>query len=1016
MEPSPLEQVPTDPRQEKGKAFYLDHLCFAAAEYFAHNPEAAEVLEVKNIELNASAIHKYLADKPHLQQKVADLVDYSPSRWLLTQEIPAIQERRAIHRRPDVSFNPQTDDPYDWSRVSGLQGICFSGGGIRSATFNLGVLQGLAKLRILNHFDYLSSVSGGGYIHEWFAAWIKREEHEQKKRAEAAKPPQKYVLGSGFREVENRLVPLPSSKDYPAHPEPIRWLRRYSNYLTPQKGLFTGDTWVAVAIWARNTLLNQLILISGLFFLLLFPHLIRRALDRLSPDSSTIASVVLVLIAVGTIASELYREYGRIKFLDEHPAAQQEPEVPRRWGGEKTVQAFVVLPLLLAGLLHLNFAISSPKSGIPWYQNPEYIVIFALLWLLVAAAAVAGSSVKAYAILHGLKSGKDTVKNKNGKYWIRLWNRTITTARIGISGVGGLVIMNAAFSALAGTLFFMGVRAILQRNQPWWTSTSFLGAEEWRFSLTFGPPLMLAVPFFTIVIGAGLVGRDFPDWLREWLARVRAWALLFGFGWSLFFGIALLGTSLVHWLTMPAKLSAAIAWVGTTAGSVLAGKSNKTGGKPAEGGSRNPPLDWLASIGAYVFILGLLLLLSLAVERSLAYCTPYTALGWTLLILTPFVVFVLFGWRVDVNDFSMNPFYRNRLTRCYLGASNRHRAPNPLTGFDDRDTRGMQISRLTPAEGYSGPFPIVCTAINLSFGADLAWQERKAASFAFAPLHSGYHVGWTAGKPGKALNCCGFVPTSTYAFPEGGINLATAVAISGAAASPNMGYHTDPATAFLMTMFNVRLGWWIFNPRRTERKDWASPRFAPLELTKELLGMVDDTSKFVYLSDGGHFENMGLYELVRRHCYRIVICDAEQDENYFFEGIANAVRKCRIDFGAEITLDLGKLRLVELTGNCQSHWAEGTIRYPETPEGKEGKILYIKSSLTGAGKYTIAKDKDVDLPAEPVDIINYKFTHQHFPHDTTANQWFTESQFESYRRLGCHVIAEVDACQMWSGF
>ena len=180
--------------------------------------------------------------------------------------------------------------------------------------------------------------------------------------------------------------------------------------------------------------------------------------------------------------------------------------------------------------------------------------------------------------------------------------------------------------------------------------------------------------------------------------------------------------------------------------------------------------------------------------------------------------------------------------------------------------------------------------------------------------------------------------------------------------------------------------------------------------------MVNDTSKFVYLSDGGHFENMGLYELVRRRCYRIVICDAEQDENYFFEGIANAIRKCRIDFGAEITLDLGKLRLVELTGNCQSHWAEGTIRYPETPEGQEGKILYIKSSLTGAGKYAIAKDKDVDLPAEPVDIINYKFTHQHFPHDTTANQWFTESQFESYRRLGCHVIAEVDDCQMWSGF
>jgi hypothetical protein len=164
---------------------------------------------------------------------------------------------------------------------------------------------------------------------------------------------------------------------------------------------------------------------------------------------------------------------------------------------------------------------------------------------------------------------------------------------------------------------------------------------------------------------------------------------------------------------------------------------------------------------------------------------------------------------------------------------------------------------------------------------------------------------------------------------------------------------------------------------------------------------------------------MGLYELVRRRCYRIVICDAEQDENYRFEGIANAIRKCRIDFGVEITLDLSDLRLVELTGNCKSHWAEGKIRYPETPDRPqdEGEILYIKSSLTGAGKYYLAEGKsDIDLPSEPIDIINYKFTHQHFPHDTTANQWFTESQFESYRRLGYHVIDEVQRCEKWTKF
>ena len=114
---------------------------------------------------------------------------------------------------------------------------------------------------------------------------------------------------------------------------------------------------------------------------------------------------------------------------------------------------------------------------------------------------------------------------------------------------------------------------------------------------------------------------------------------------------------------------------------------------------------------------------------------------------------------------------------------------------------------------------------------------------------------------------------------------------------------------------------------------------------------------------------------------------------------------------------MSKLRLVETTGNCESHWATGTIRYPETPkntEGQpphEGKILYIKSSLTGAGEY-----EKVVLPSEPIDVINYKFTHQHFPHDTTANQWFTESQFESYRRLGYHVIDEVERCGKWKGW
>ena len=163
-------------------------------------------------------------------------------------------------------------------------------------------------------------------------------------------------------------------------------------------------------------------------------------------------------------------------------------------------------------------------------------------------------------------------------------------------------------------------------------------------------------------------------------------------------------------------------------------------------------------------------------------------------------------------------------------------------------------------------------------------------------------------------------------------------------------------------------------------------------LLRELLGQIGDDRKFVYLTDGGHFDNMGLYELVRRRCYEIVICDAEEDNGPVFEGIGMAIRKCRIDFGVEIDLDLNKLATDAVTKISKVHWIVGSIRYPETGNAQPGMILYIKSSVTGS---------------EAGDIYNYRLQHVPFPQDSTADQWFTESQFESYRRLGQQV---VDQC------
>jgi hypothetical protein len=670
----------------------------------------------------------------------------------------------------------------------------------------------------------------------------------------------------------------------------------------------------------------------------------------------------------------------------------------------------------------------------------DVVGVFLSQWALIASLAFAGACLDAYKMARGL-TNKPTG-------WKRIWYEI----RILVVAVGGVVLGNAAVAAAGGTLLFLAVNWLLHAHLPRSVSAAIGRPDGWKFQLTFGPALFLAVSFMSLVLGAGLIGRDFRDWLREWLGRVRAWALLFGILWASYFGIALLGPYLFSTeassLVKNVKWTVVVTWVLTTAGTVLAGQSTKTGGtKDSE--KTSGILALLTTFGPHIFIFGLLLLIS----KFAALCSnsPSDGLRFWLPLAVPLLIFLLFGFRVDINDFSMNPFYRNRLTRCYLGASNKQRDPNPLTGFDDRDTTGMQMSQLLPAgvrgsgnssvigapraaaavqtpegtktveKGYLGPYPIICTTINLTFGQDLAWQERKAASFAFTPLYCGYHVGWTAGTGKHRLSYNGFVPTDLYAIPNGGINIATAVAISGAAASPNMGYHTNPSIAFLLTMFNVRLGWWLFNPRRSkfagravgptsEMPEWPSPRFAPYELGKELLGMANDASKYVYLSDGGHFDNMGLYELVRRRCYHIVICDAEQDEEHMFGGIASAIRKCRIDFGVEITLDLEALRPDKATGRCKSHHVLGSIRYPETPdEASNGKILYIKSSLTG----TIKRENLSDLPCEPTDILNYRLEHTTFPHDTTANQWFTESQFESYRRLGQHMVAEVELCGKW---
>jgi hypothetical protein len=218
--------------------------------------------------------------------------------------------------------------------------------------------------------------------------------------------------------------------------------------------------------------------------------------------------------------------------------------------------------------------------------------------------------------------------------------------------------------------------------------------------------------------------------------------------------------------------------------------------------------------------------------------------------------------------------------------------------------------------------------------------------------------------------------------------------ISGAAASPNMGYHSSPLAAIVMTLFNARLGWWLANPGEPGRGFWArnGPVFSIRPFLDEALGRTNDSNRYVYLSDGGHFENLGIYEMVLRRCHFIVAVDSGADPDYTEEDLGNAVRKVRIDMGIPIEFST-EIRINPDLGGEAKHCALGWIRYDCIDPGAEpGRLLYIKPVLNGN---------------EPADVLNYQSANDKFPQQATADQWFDESQFESYRRLGAHSIEEM---------
>ena len=227
---------------------------------------------------------------------------------------------------------------------------------------------------------------------------------------------------------------------------------------------------------------------------------------------------------------------------------------------------------------------------------------------------------------------------------------------------------------------------------------------------------------------------------------------------------------------------------------------------------------------------------------------------------------------------------------------------------------------------------------------------------------------------------------------RGNLTLGRAASISGAAVDPNMSFYQSSALTAFLTLFNARLGYWIKNP------GWGgwqaeSPKFGDLLFT-ELLGRTDGRGEFVHLSDGGHFENLGVYELIRRRCRYIVAVDAGEDVDSSDDNLATLIRLSRIDFGVRIQVDTTPLRMAGDDRLTRTHVVVGRVRYDDVDYGEPpGVLVYVKISMTGD---------------EPVDLQKYARKAPDFPHQPTdLRQSFDEEQFESYRCLGDHIASNV---------
>ena len=950
------------------------------------------------------------------------------------EDTPASLDTVLADERAEIAAsraNRYAPDPHPSRNVSDTYvGIALSGGGIRSATVSLGILQGLNALGILKIADYLSTVSGGGFIGGWWTAWMSRKHHGR------LFPPDEELEPSRAPDFSKSESPPDGSRF--AGRDPIHHLRLFANYITPRKGLLSSDSWRAAAVFSRNLVLTWLVLLPILCAVVFLGQLyyvvqpfddevvksfvhygearardVPDVQDRefhsldsaiLWPRALVAARPLLVLLVLMVIVTAVWMGLNNAGTL-----------------GTRLAIVAALLVIAAAGLLAWN-----PELGNGHAQSR--VQVWQLLpfwdWLLVAITVLLAVWIMRDVHRPGGDGAAVTKQTRAGRATI--WHTRLLT----VFTLSGLILAFAGFAHefLIDIVFNLKDFTLATWKEKLAVVTAAASAITTIYSIFVSAPaggrdrrevkapnlasrlvLFAAPPLALIVLAAAaalamhwvMFDVLFYDKRVPWL-RLAAWASLalatFLAWWenrqvrgmastvprvfflavtALLVGGLLRG--LTHYVMLPGPLDD---WLGWSSGEM-------------------PMVRTLALLGGMVISLLLLVGLLLLPSRStrvralLAFVSAFL-LAWmltlwltgpgdprgeslrvALCVLGGFAGWILaLGWVADPNALSLHTFYKARLVRAYLGASNPGRGNHEISEPSESDD--LRLTDVTSSR-VGGPYHLVNTTLNLIGGRDLVTAQRWSANYVLASRHCG-------------STRTGFRPTAEYM--KGQLTLGAAVAASGAAVSPNMGAATPSAAlALLLGAFNIRLGLWVPTPGRASwmlSQMWLWPYY----LLRESLSQTNDVGTHCYLTDGGHFDNTGLYALVERGCRYIILADNGADPEPSFADVGEAIRRCRIDFRADIQLDTTPFRPADGNTVGTTHVVYGRIVYDAEhrarlrwPAGADptGYLIWIKPAV---------------LPKDSADVRQYKLENENFPQQSTADQWFGESQFESYRKLG----------------